>query len=124
MYSPPQMNSLNKKELLEVLKQLGDLPYKKQVIEETFASLPKNLANGVAYKMYLKYSYKGDIYGMLPAHGILNTPNYFTSVNSIVTFLKETSVPNAHSGYIMNVINGKAKDYMGWVFFKVEREDI
>jgi hypothetical protein len=123
MFTPQQMKPMDKKELLNVLKQLGDLPYKSQVIQETFASLPTNLAQGLAYKMYLKYYYKGEVYAMESIH-MTGARNLFTSVNSMVKFMNDTSFPDARAKGITDVIDGLKDQYFHHRFYVVRKEDI
>lgn len=123
MFTPQQMQPMDKNKLLDVLKQLGDLPYKSQVIQETFASLPANLAQGLAYKMYLKYYYKGEVYAMEPV-SMPGARNLFTSVNSIVTFMHDTSFPDARAKGINDVIDGVKDQYFHHKFYVVRKEDI
>jgi hypothetical protein len=117
------MNTLTKKELLEVLKQNGDLPYKKEVIESTFASLPSNLAMGIAYRMYLKYYYKGEVYAM-ESIAIPGARNYFTSISAMHKFMQQTSQPDASIGYIDACVKGKRDQMYGYRFYEIRKEEI
>jgi len=117
------MHKLDKKELLYILEQNGDLPFKSEVIQHTFSSIPKSLQKGLAWKMYLKYFYEGEIIAMEyinPPHG----RNLFTSINSIVTFMKSTSFPDATHGYIRDVMSGKRDHYYHFKFYTISREEV
>jgi hypothetical protein len=117
------MNTLTKKELLNVLVQNGDLPYKKEVIENTFASLPSNLAKGTAWRMYLKYYHSGPVYAM-ESVAMPGARNYFTSVSSMHKFMQNTSQPDASIGYIDACVKGTRDQIYGYRFYEIRKEEI